>query len=104
MSLHCLTRALMKKKSCCARIGPRFDLACVCVVKTNEHKIPWVNEIHYLGTYIVAARQLRCSVAYSKRLFHRSLNAIFGKIGRVAPEEVILDLVKVNSSLFYYMG
>jgi len=54
----------------------------------------WVNEIRYLGIYIVAGRQLRCSVAHSKRSFHRSLNAIFRKIGRVDTEEVTHELVK----------
>jgi len=51
------------------------------------------NEIRYLGTYIVAGRQLKCSIAHSKRSFHPPLNAIFGKI-RVASEEVTLELGK----------
>jgi len=99
--LHLCEKELMwldmhinEKKSCCLRIGPRFDLACTCVVTSDGHKIPWVNEIRYLGTYIVAGRQLRCSITHSKRSFHRSLNAIFGKIGRIASEEVTLELVK----------
>ena len=31
---------------------------------------------------------------YAKRPIHRALNAIFGKIGRLASEEVTLELVK----------
>ena len=30
---------------------------------------------------------------YAKKSFHRSANAIFGKIGRIAPEEATLELV-----------
>ena len=36
---------------------------------------------------------MRCSVSYAKRSFYRSSNAIFGKVGRCASEEVILQLV-----------
>ena len=35
-----------------------------------------------------------CSVSYAKRSFYRSSNAIFGKVGRRASEEVSLQLVK----------
>jgi len=40
---------------------------------------------------------MRCSVSYAKRSFYRSSNAIFGKVGRHASEEVILQLVIVKS-------
>jgi len=36
----------------------------------------------------------RCSVTNAKRSFNRSVNAIFGKVGRIASEEVTLQLVK----------
>ena len=75
-------------------IGPRFDVACTHVTTADGHKLPWVSEIRYLGTFIVAGRQVRCSIAHAKRSFHRALNAIFGKIGRLASEEVTLELVK----------
>jgi len=39
-------------------------------------------------------RELRCSVTHAKRSFHRSINAIFGKAGRLASEEVTLQLAK----------
>jgi len=54
-------------------IDHRFDLACASVVTTDGHIIPLVNEIRYLGTYIVAGRQLRCFIAHSKCSLHRSL-------------------------------
>ena len=43
---------------------------------------------------IVACREVRCSITHAKRSFHRALNAIFGKIGRLTSEEVTLELVK----------
>jgi len=48
----------------------------------------------YLGTYIVAGREFRCSITHAKRSFHRSINVIFGKVGRLASEEVTLQLAK----------
>jgi len=38
----------------------------------------------------------KCSVTQAKKSFHRSVNATFGKIGRLASEEVILQLVKTK--------
>jgi len=70
-------------KSCCLRTGQRFDAARTQVSTADGHKLPWVNEIRYLGTYmgtyIVAGRQHKCSIDNAKRAFHRSLNAIFGE-------------------------
>jgi len=34
-----------------------------------------------------------CSLSHAKKLFYRSANAIFGKIGRTASEEVVLQLI-----------
>jgi hypothetical protein len=47
----------------------------------------------YLAIYIVSARSFKCSLDNAKRSFHRSLNAVFGKIGRIASEEVTLHLL-----------
>ena len=58
------------------------------------HIIPWLTKFRYLGTYIVGGRTFKCSTTHAKRSFHRAINAIFGKIGRLASEEVIIELVK----------
>ena len=44
--------------------------------------------------YTVKSRSLRCSLDEAKRGFFRATNAIFGKVGRVASEEVVLELVR----------
>jgi len=82
------------KKSCCMRIGPRNDYTVSNIVTCDGHKLPWSNKIRYLGTYIVQSRQFKCSLDYAKKSFFRSLNAICGKIGRNASEEVILELIR----------
>jgi len=48
--------------------------------------------MRYLG--ILLQDEMRCSVSYAKRSFYRSSNVIFGKVGRHASKEVILQLVK----------
>ena len=75
-------------------IGPSFDVACTHVTTADGHQLPWISEIRYLDTFIVAGRQVKCSITYAKHSFHRTLNAIFGKIGRLASEEVTLELVE----------
>jgi len=37
--------------------------------------------------------KFKCSLDYAKRSFNRAANAFFGKIGRVASEEVTLQLL-----------
>ena len=46
--------------------------------------------------YIIFHRHFKCSVTQAKKSFHRSINAIFGKVGRIASEEVILHLVNLK--------
>jgi len=48
------------------------------------------HEIRYLGIFIVHSTKFKCSVNHTKRSFYRSANGIFGKIGRLASEEVIV--------------
>ena len=53
-----------------------------------------MDELRYLGIFIVRAPVFRCSLEYAKRFFYRAANGIFGKIGRIASEEVIIQLLK----------
>ena len=52
----------------------------------------WVNEIRYLGIFIVKSRYFKCSLDYAKRSFYRAANSIFGLIGRIASKEVTVQL------------
>ena len=53
---------------------------------------------------IIQSRQFKCSLDYAKKSFFRSLNAIFGKISRNAPEEVILELIRSKYIHILYMA
>jgi hypothetical protein len=91
--LSWLDMSINVTKSCCLRIGPRFDRKCCPINTMAGLSLPWVNELKYLGIYLVTSRIFRCSFDQAKRAYYRSLNAIFGKVGRIASEEVVLQLV-----------
>jgi len=48
----------------------------------------------------VRSRNFKCSLTNAKKSFYRSVNAIFGIIGRIAPEEATLELANVFRSWF----
>ena len=91
--LHWLGMMVNSKKSCCMRIGPRCDVTCANLTTINGQELPWVKEMRYLGVYITQSRCFKGDTHENKKSFFRSVNAIFGKVGRVASEEVVLQLL-----------
>ena len=77
-------------------IGPRNDYVCANITTSQGYCLPWTNEIRYLGyrIYIAKSWQFRCSIDHARKSFVRSANAVFGKIGRTASEEVTLELLR----------
>jgi len=65
---------------------------CHIIIIINDN-LPWATELRYLGIYILSSHVFKCSQDHAKRAYFRSLNAIFGKIGRNASEEAVLQLV-----------
>jgi len=47
---------------------------------------------------------LRCSYDNAKRLFYKAFNAIFGKVGCLASEDVIIQLLRTKCLLLLYYG
>jgi len=72
------------------------------IVSLNGHEITWSNSICYLGVYLTANNVYSCSFSHAKRSFYRSFNAIFGKVGRVASEEVVVELPVMKKSAFRF--
>jgi len=91
--LNYLNMLINAKKSCCLRIGPRFDFTCANINTLSGQIIPWVEQFRYLGVFIVQSRVFKVSTSYAKRSFYKALNSIYGKIGRFASEDVVLHLV-----------
>jgi len=99
-----LEMSLNVKKSSCIRIGPRFNAKCCNIVNTEGHELSWANEVRYLGIFIEAASSFKCSLDNAKRLFYRSFNSIFGRVGRVASSDVIIQLFKSKCLPVLYYG
>jgi len=63
----------------------------------------WVKELRYLSVHILQSRTFKCSLSNHRKAVYRSASAIFGKIGLIVSEDVILQLIKSTyiSSLLY---
>jgi len=81
-------------KTACLRIGPRSDKTCIKLTTKNGSEILWVKEIRYHGIYIVRSTRFSCNLDHAKRSFYRAVNGIFANIGRLASEEVFLQLIR----------
>ena len=106
IELDKLDMVINTRKSCCLRIRPRNNATCLPVSLSHGTVISWVDEMMYLGIFIVRLRTFKCSLEHAKKSFYRAANAVFAKVGRVASEEVTLQLIKVKclpASTTYYM-
>ena len=54
--------------------------------------------------YVTAARHYRCSQSNAERSFYRAFSAMFGKIGRCASEEIIVELLKMKCLPVIFYG
>ena len=56
--------------------------------------LKWADTSRYFGVYVTTASCFKCVFENAKRTFYKSANNIFGKVGRVASEEVVLRLIQ----------
>ena len=66
---------------------------CQRLRSLSDAFLPWSTEIKYLGVHIVESKSLKISTDQSRRSFYRAANAIFGRVGRIASEGVVLHLI-----------
>ena len=67
------------------RIGARHEKVCSRISTLNGRELDWVDEIRYVGVFIVRANKFICSIDQAKRAFFRAANSIFfTKVGRLA--------------------
>jgi hypothetical protein len=92
--LFALDLSVNVKKSVCTRIGSRCNSVCGDIVTSDGQPLLWVDSIRYLGVYILRFRNFKCCFDNAKKCLYRSFNAIFGKVGRSASEEVVISLLK----------
>jgi len=90
--LEYLDMAINTKKTCCLRIGPRANISCTPIQTLSGISLQWFDEIRYLGVHIIQSSRFKISLDRPKRSFYRVANSIFGRVGRVASEEVTIQL------------
>jgi len=92
--LEYLDMAINTKKTCCLRIGPRANrpISCTPIQTLSGISLQWFDEIRYLGVHIIQSSRFKISLDKPKRSFYRVANSIFGRVGRVASEEVTIQL------------
>jgi len=101
--LSWLDMSINVRKSACMSVGPRFSVSCNNIVTSNGQQLSWCENIRYLGVYLKAARQYSGLFSQAKHSYYRAFNAVYGKVGSSASEEVIVQLTKTNVSLFCTM-
>ena len=57
-----------------------------------------------VGVHITAGHKFCCSLSNAKISFYRAFNCIFGKVGRVAHKNVVIELLKAKCLLSLYYG
>jgi len=77
----------------CIRFGARYDYECANLHLRSGDLLKWTVSCRYLGIYLASARSFKCSFDVAMAKFDRAFNSIFGKVGRLATETVILNLL-----------
>jgi len=99
-----LDMCLNVRKSLCTRIGLRHKQPCCNLVTRDGREILWADTVRYLGVYIVSSGSFRCSLDNAKKSFYRAFNCIFGKVGRLASHQVVIELLTTKCTPVLYYG
>ena len=93
--LNCLAMTINASKSVCMRVGHDWQIKPANITTCDGNEIHWQSSVRYLGVYIAASRVFSCEFDNAKKSFYRAFNAVFGKIGGRASEEVVLHMMKL---------
>jgi len=93
LELDKLDIVINTRKSCWLRIGARNSALCMPLSLITGAIISSVDEIKYLGIFYRALSLFKCSLDHAKKSFYRAANAIVAKVGRIASEEVTLQII-----------
>ena len=85
-------------KSCCIRIGHRFNKPCCCLTTSTGtgNAIAWSHSCKYLGVYLLAGRKFKVNFDEAKAKYYYAFNGIMGKVGPSASQEVIIERVRMK--------
>ena len=86
------------------RTGSRHNVRCMNIITVNAREKLWCDKIQYLGIDLIAARVIKCSHCNAKHKFYTVFDAVSGKVGRSASEEVIIQLLSTRCFPVLYYG
>jgi len=89
--LASLDMSINGNKSVCMRICPRFNKHCANISVQDGQELNWVQSCRYLGITVESASHFKCNIGEANKSFYRSFNAIFGRVGRIAKENVTVE-------------
>jgi len=75
------------RKSSCMRIGPRCSVKCDNIVLTTGQSLQRVDQLRYLGVFIVRSVKFKCSLDHAKKNLYRSSNTIFARLVEPLPRK-----------------
>ena len=82
------------KKSTCIRIGPRFNANCCNVVTRGGRELAWTKCCTLSWDFYRVSIMFQMFLDNGKHSLYRTFNGIFGRVGRIASNEVTVHLVK----------
>ena len=71
-------------------IGPRANARCASILTLSGTSLRWSDKLE-IGILVRSSR-FKISLDKPRRLFYRAANSVFRKVGRVASEEVTIQL------------
>ena len=91
-----LELSINASKSTCIRIGARYNANRADIITCAGSSIPWAKTCRYLGVFFKSHSVFKCDYDNAKKTLFRSFNAIFGKVGRYAPADVIVHMLQAK--------
>jgi len=83
-------------KPLCLRVGPRCNSPCSNDNFGWSRNYMWTNKVRYLGVHLVSSKVLSCNFDIMRKSFYHAFNAIYGKVGRLASVDVVIELFKTK--------
>ena len=68
-------------------------LICLFVSRLRKN---YLTDFRYIGVYLRSSRSFACSFSHAKHSMYLAFNAVFGKVGRIASPDVVVQLVKTK--------
>ena len=101
--LHELDLPINMSKCSFIRVGARCK--CICVnIKCKDVDFAWVDQIRYLGVFIVNAKKFTCSYSNARKKFFGAFNAIYGRIGNLNTSTLLISLLSTNCTPILLYG